>query len=700
MVVAQADVGVASGREGVRLVLCMNVKNEARILARCLDSALPHVDGYVICDTGSTDATLDVIARSAERFGRPGKVVRHAWRDFGHNRTLSAREARAWVAEQGWPIDCTYLLFLDADMVLEVHPGFDRRQLDATYYMVPQDNGALRYFNTRLACLSHDWFAIGATHEYWQPAGGGAREGRLDTMTIRDIGDGGSKSNKLTRDVRLLRSGLQQEPTNSRHVFYLAQTYFDGGNLAEAAQWYARRWAMGGWSEERWFARYRWGQCLLRLGQGERGAGVLLEAFDERPTRAEPLWALAQHYRMHGKNHAAMLLALKALSIPFPKDDVLFVERRVYDWQLWEEIMICAFYVGDGYRDLGFSACERLLLRRGHDAEFYNYVASNEVFYVRPLEAARRGVFAVPPEVRDQDGTEFWCANPSIIRSGDRTYVNVRLLNYEQNGGRIYRSSSADGVFRSRNAAIDWDPWSEGPARTWEVGGLPDAWPANTGKRGLEDVRWVLHDGQVWFTATCYQIPDAQDRCRVVLGRLDHAMEKVEHLVGLRYEAMRNIEKNWVLWPRPDGLLVIYSYDPFLVLRFDPESGEAVQEHISTPPWRAAGYRGSGAPIAIPGRAGRHLSLVHEVAYRPSGNVYFHRWIEIDERDGLVRYSRPFVFDHTGIEYGTGICDLGNGHLIVTYGHEDREARWIEVAWNTVLASLRVGEHESAFGLH
>lgn len=689
-----ADPVAVGGREDVRLVLCMTVKNEARILGRCLESSLPHVDGYVICDTGSTDATVEVIDETAARLGRPGKVVHHTWRDFGHNRTLSAREARAWVIERGWPTDRTYLLFLDADMVLEVAPGFDKRQLDATSYMVVQDSGALRYFNVRLACLSHDWLAVGATHEYWQTTGAGAREGRLDTMWIRDIGDGGSKSNKLTRDIRLLRTGLVHEPTNARHVFYLAQTYFDGGNFAEAAQWYARRWAMGGWAEERWFARYRWGQCLLRLGQGDRGAGVLLEAFDERPTRAEPLWALAQHYRTHGKNHAAMLMALKGLSIPYPQDDLLFVERGVYEWQLWEEIMIAAFYVEASHRDLGFSACERLLLRRGHDAGFYNYVASNEVFYVQPLNTTRRGVFAVPQEVRDQDGTTFWCANPSILRRGDRIYVNVRLLNYEQNGGRIYRTSSADGVFRSRNAAIDWDPASDAPGMAWEIRGLPDGWPANTNKRGLEDLRWVVHDGQVWFTATCYQIPDAQDVCRVVLGRLNPAMDAVEHLVGLRYEAIRNVEKNWVLWSRRDGLFLIYSYDPFIVLRFDPDSGETAQAHISTPSWRAEGYRGSGAPIPIPGKDGRFLAMVHEVAYRPSGNTYFHRWIEIDERDGVMRYSRPFVFDHTGIEYGTGLSDLGNGHLIVTYGFEDREARWVEVAWNTVLSSLRTREGE------
>src|SRR5262245_27550240 len=126
MVAVQVESSQAGGADEVRLVLCMTVKNEARIIARCLESALPHVDGYVICDTGSHDATVSVIADTASRWSRPGRIVRHEWRNFGHNRTLSAREARAWVHEQGWPDARTYLLFLDADMVLHVDAAFDK----------------------------------------------------------------------------------------------------------------------------------------------------------------------------------------------------------------------------------------------------------------------------------------------------------------------------------------------------------------------------------------------------------------------------------------------------------------------------------------------------------------------------------------------------------------------------------------------
>jgi hypothetical protein len=683
-----ATVAVAYGRrvpEPVRLLLCMNVKNEARVIERCLDSALSIADGWVICDTGSTDATVDVVRAVAARWGKPGRVLHHPWRDFGFNRTLSAQEARAVADEWGWSRERTYLLLLDADMIVEPAPEFDKQTLDATYYQVVQDTGALSYLNTRLACLSHDWQAVGATHEYWQAHGDGPGE-RLNTLSIRDVGDGGSKGGKLMRDYRLLKQELARDPGNPRHMFYLAQTCFDGGRYAEAAEWYGRRWALGGWDEERWYARYKQAVALLHCGDTLRGAGLLLEAFDERPTRAEPLWALARHHREHGRNHVALMLALQALRIPFPTEDVLFVESEVYRWKLWEEVMINAWYV-PGHRKLGFAACERLLLRRGHDDEFYNYVASNESFYHAPLPRLRTGNIDVDPALLHTDDGTYNPANPTVVRIGDRVIFNARLVNYVQEGGRGYTTSS-DGVVRTRNATVEWDPQTRvcGPAR--ESAGVPADWSTATDKLGLEDMRWTVHAGRVWFTAACFQTPLAPDCCRVVLGRMSEALDAVEHLVPLQRETLRFAEKNWLPWSRGGELLVIYGYDPFEVRTVDVETGATELVQRISPAFHAGGFRGSASPIPIPGRDGRWLLLTHDVAYRPQGNAYAHRFVEVDEYEGIIAASRPFHFDHAGIEYVAGMCDLGDGRLLVTYGYEDREARWLELDWSTALEQL------------
>ena len=59
----------------VTISLCMSVKNEEKILERCLDSVADLVDEIVIADTGSTDATREIARRYTE------KVYDFPWTD-------------------------------------------------------------------------------------------------------------------------------------------------------------------------------------------------------------------------------------------------------------------------------------------------------------------------------------------------------------------------------------------------------------------------------------------------------------------------------------------------------------------------------------------------------------------------------------------------------------------------------------------
>jgi hypothetical protein len=68
--------------------------------------------------------------------------------------------------------------------------------------------------------------------------------------------------------------------------------------------------------------------------------------------------------------------------------------------------------------------------------------------------------------------------------------------------------------------------------------------------------------------------------------------------------------------------------------------------------------------------------------------VYTHRWIELDGSGAITSYSPPFTFEHRGIEYASGLCASGTDGVIVTYGCEDREARWVELGWSDVLAAI------------
>ncbi len=68
--------------------LCMIVKNEEKVLARCLDSVADLMDEIIIVDTGSTDATKEIAARYTER------IYDFAWNDdFSAARNFSFSKA-------------------------------------------------------------------------------------------------------------------------------------------------------------------------------------------------------------------------------------------------------------------------------------------------------------------------------------------------------------------------------------------------------------------------------------------------------------------------------------------------------------------------------------------------------------------------------------------------------------------------------
>ena len=70
--------------------LCLNmiVKNESKIIKRLFDSIVNIIDSYCICDTGSTDDTIDIIKTYFAQKNIPGLIVSEPFKNFCHNRNL------------------------------------------------------------------------------------------------------------------------------------------------------------------------------------------------------------------------------------------------------------------------------------------------------------------------------------------------------------------------------------------------------------------------------------------------------------------------------------------------------------------------------------------------------------------------------------------------------------------------------------
>lgn len=321
-----------------RICLNMIVKNESAIIERCLASTLGVIDCYVICDTGSSDNTVDIITSFFDRHGIPGEIVHTTFRDFSQARN------EALFAAQNSSMDFDFILLTDADMELRVvSPEWRMDLTGPAHIIVQKTNAGLEYPNLRMLHKNLPCRYVGVTHEYVDLQGATATA--LPGLVFFDHAMGSNRVDKYERDVRLLKEGLEAEPDNYRYVFYLANTYFDSGRFRDAIEWYEKRSTMGGYMEEVYISKYRIGRAYMALGEEANFIKQMLDTFEEFPTRAEPLHAVAQNALGKSQHHLAHGFAQMGMQVTKPIY-ALFVEGDVYDWRLPDIASVALYWLG------------------------------------------------------------------------------------------------------------------------------------------------------------------------------------------------------------------------------------------------------------------------------------------------------------------------------------------------------------------
>ncbi|TFI59630.1 glycosyltransferase [Sphingomonas parva] len=207
-----------------RLALVMIVRNEARSLARCLESVRGVVDRIIVLDTGSTDATVE-IARSL------GAEVHHApWpNDFA-----AARNAALDLSDADWN------LILDGDEWLQggaealalLPPlgGGTPAFVGCGRIAEADSSGDMRVFAARL--LPRGVRFAGRVHE--QPATDLPQA--LLPLTIGHDGYAPAQlAAKQGRNEALLRAGIAERPDDPLLHYHLGRQHYIEGRHGEAA---------------------------------------------------------------------------------------------------------------------------------------------------------------------------------------------------------------------------------------------------------------------------------------------------------------------------------------------------------------------------------------------------------------------------------------------------------------------------------
>jgi tetratricopeptide (TPR) repeat protein len=328
--------------------LCMIVKNEAHVLARCLEAVRPLLDFALIVDTGSSDGTQALARDWLERHGLRGDVVDMPWHDFAWNRTAALRRLREHP-------DVDYALTMDADDTLVLAPDFDvaafKAGLAAASYSIEIRLGALRYWRPHLLSNRLDFKYRGVVHEFVVDPPDAGPAALAPGMYILAGTEGGRSRNpeKYREDAAALRRALAVETDPSmvaRYTFYLAQSLRDAGDEEAALAEYLRRAEQGGWAEEVFVALLNAARLrAAALAPFEEVLRTYLRAHAASPNRAEALHGASLLCRNAARNEQGYELARRGLALRAP-DAGLFVESWIYDWGLLDEFALNGYWAG------------------------------------------------------------------------------------------------------------------------------------------------------------------------------------------------------------------------------------------------------------------------------------------------------------------------------------------------------------------
>lgn len=336
------------------LVVVFMVKDESLVIKESLQPFIKAgISDFLIFDTGSTDGTPQIARDFFKEQGIANAyIIEEPFVDFSTSRNRALE-----LTEQLFP-EATFMVMPDAEWYMRFPEGLlsfcaQHAHSSESSYLISIKNECTAFYVARLIrCRSGVKF-VGPVHECLNCIS----TTKVPSATYFEWGYSSrgieKTKSRWIRDRALLHMYYEQNPKDPRTLFYLAQTYEGLGDLPAAYEFYEKRAAINGWDEENFMTQLRLGNLAVQLhdpNQPEISHQALLhylKAFEMRPHRAEPLIKLAQHYRSKGLLHLAYLFASRTAHMIYPQQDILFVDKYVYDFERYEMLSIVSWYVGD-----------------------------------------------------------------------------------------------------------------------------------------------------------------------------------------------------------------------------------------------------------------------------------------------------------------------------------------------------------------
>lgn len=361
----------------IHICLAMMIKNEEKTILKSLNSCKTIVSSIYIYDTGSDDNTLTLIDEFQKENPSIKVNVKHGdFVDFAESRNVLLE----FVEQDD---DIQFVILLDSNDELkgckELYTLLEKEATKTkedgntfvTGYLVRQrwftGNGMDTYFNYRIIRAKSGWRYRAPVHEYLQnELDSNAITTRIDNADIfiyQDrTQDCESSYKRFQRDKDILLKEHFKNPTDTRTLFYLAQTYSSLGMIKEAYYYYKLRVKYGGYEEERYHSFFRLGEMAKNTKMDDE---IFLQWWIKameslQVPRVEPIVELASYYLFTNVNYEiASIFTTFSLTLEYPYWCNLFINKIHYDYTRYQMDGITQYYLKN--YEQGLDSCRKAI---------------------------------------------------------------------------------------------------------------------------------------------------------------------------------------------------------------------------------------------------------------------------------------------------------------------------------------------------
>ncbi len=389
-------------------------KNEEHCIGATIGAVVDYVDYLIVCDTGSTDATRDIVIQIMKDNNLPGELWLDEWKGFDINKTLMFTRLYK---------KTDYILHLDADDILKGDFNFTQADVGSDLYSVELKRGTSTWKSPVIYNNKIRWKWVGSAHTM-------IRSPDKPNCSIKDLGDRpfyidaeglGSRAfdpKKYFYDAEKLSKQffetLVNDPDglNTRSCFYCAQSYLDYGMKREAAQWYKlyTKLEKDTWIEETFEAHKRIARCFMNFPEKtvEEVVEQMEKAMQIFPDRAEPIAELGQFLNQKGKHELAYKYLRRGIDLSLEnakKKYQLFVHPGCYGKYLYDEFSVACFWTGRGVEGYKY------FMKIFDDPEF--------AVHRKRFEANRQYFLSKYPEILKNDSGSDEVVAEEVVKNND-----------------------------------------------------------------------------------------------------------------------------------------------------------------------------------------------------------------------------------------------------------------------------------------